>query len=776
MNKRWVALLVTVGLVFSLVGPLPRARAEAPQPTDVRVMVADRVLDAPLIAVGDRNLVPLRAVSDAVGATLLWDATTQGITLTLGSRVVHLQVGSADATVTEGGTTLPVTLAVPALLYDSRTYVPVRFVAEGLGCDVQYDAAARIIHVTPPAAGGPPPAGNWQAMDVNGDGKVDGADLAAMLTAPANIPVDVNGDGNKDTLDLFALMVYLTRWDRNGDKAVTAADFATAAPLALPAPDAKAAAALAAQMLNDAAKRVPPDLETRLRLLWTAQKTADPAVLASLYEQAGMEALLIGNLDEAQWAFGKSFAASPARDSALANLGFILAQEGKYQDALVLLARAREITPAACATSNNIGWVLARNGQDADARTYYQEAVAGCKKAGQYHLNLGATLLRLGDTAGAAAQFKEAARLSPHDREALIMAVASAPTKPATLDQYRAQYEKEDAAAVANGDTEFPTPWSDLGMSGQWDMIVAQESERVWKEEAQALKDLADATYKSLEGAAAKALPQGKSACDDLTRWANNWVATVDQMQKIVDAANIQATGIKTMYLRKQAAAEISLGPILLQMVLTEAQANMVNYANGDDARRAFDKTVHDDYERPMQEAAKRLSRTADFTQLDIPEASELFQSVILAGLMMPFAVLDPVYSASLDKCGTKPGGQPNWKIETDSSPALVLGIGVAEVEWKPETNEFKIQVGEGVLVAGTWSPKAGFGSQIGYGWEVGEGAFKAGQVTWLKRGSDGSTSIEIEGGGSAGVASWQVSASTQVRAASNEPIGAWPD
>ena len=53
----------------------------------------------------------------------------------------------------------------------------------------------------------------------------------------------------------------------------------------------------------------------------------------------------------------------PRRDSALANLGFVLAEEGRYHpDALVLLARARQFQPRSCTTLNNLAFVMARAG------------------------------------------------------------------------------------------------------------------------------------------------------------------------------------------------------------------------------------------------------------------------------------------------------------------------------------------------------------------------------------------------------------------------------
>lgn len=88
---------------------------------------------------------------------------------------------------------------------------------------------------------------------------------------------------------------------------------------------------------------------------------------------------------------------------------------------------------------------------------------------------------------------------------------------------------------------------------------------------------------------------------------------------------------------------------------------------------------------------------------------------------------------------------------------------------------EVKIQVGLGVLVAGTWMPKKSFGFQYGKGYEIGTGGLKTGSVHWSKSGSDGSMSEELEGSFGTALASWERSVERQIYPAEHEPIGTWP-
>lgn len=93
------------------------------------------VFDQPPVNIGNRVLVPMRAVFEALGAEIQWDELQQKVTGTLGNRVVILTVGSKAAYVNEKS----VSLDVPAMLVNDRTMVPVRFISESLDADVGWD-------------------------------------------------------------------------------------------------------------------------------------------------------------------------------------------------------------------------------------------------------------------------------------------------------------------------------------------------------------------------------------------------------------------------------------------------------------------------------------------------------------------------------------------------------------------------------------------------------------------------------------------------------------
>jgi hypothetical protein len=88
-------------------------------------------------------MVPLRFVSEILGATVDWNAAMQIVTLTLGKRVIQLQIGSLMALVDASVVTLT---AVP-MLSQGYTLVPLRFISESLGATVAWDPVLKTVTV-----------------------------------------------------------------------------------------------------------------------------------------------------------------------------------------------------------------------------------------------------------------------------------------------------------------------------------------------------------------------------------------------------------------------------------------------------------------------------------------------------------------------------------------------------------------------------------------------------------------------------------------------------
>lgn len=106
--------------------------------TIMNVNGSNIIMDAaPYIKAG-RTYVPVRYLGDALGATTSWDAATKTVTVTKGDKTVVLVIGSTTAKVNGADVVMDV---APEITGVGRTMLPARWVAEGLGFAVGWNAA-----------------------------------------------------------------------------------------------------------------------------------------------------------------------------------------------------------------------------------------------------------------------------------------------------------------------------------------------------------------------------------------------------------------------------------------------------------------------------------------------------------------------------------------------------------------------------------------------------------------------------------------------------------
>jgi cyclophilin family peptidyl-prolyl cis-trans isomerase len=96
----------------------------------------------PLIdAATGRTYVPLRFVSEAFGCAVKWDQEKQVIVVTKDQLSIYLSIGEAVALVEEQGNSRLISIAAPELV-NNRTMVPLRFMSEVVGTQVNFTPAA----------------------------------------------------------------------------------------------------------------------------------------------------------------------------------------------------------------------------------------------------------------------------------------------------------------------------------------------------------------------------------------------------------------------------------------------------------------------------------------------------------------------------------------------------------------------------------------------------------------------------------------------------------
>ena len=97
----------------------------------------------PVIEEG-RTLVPLRAIFEAIGAEVDWDDNTKTVTVKKDGTEISLTID--DKTAVKNGE--KVELDVPAKIVNGRTLVPVRFIADCFGVDVDWDGVMQKVSLT----------------------------------------------------------------------------------------------------------------------------------------------------------------------------------------------------------------------------------------------------------------------------------------------------------------------------------------------------------------------------------------------------------------------------------------------------------------------------------------------------------------------------------------------------------------------------------------------------------------------------------------------------
>lgn len=108
---------------------------------------------APQIVEG-RTLLPIRYIAEPLGATVNWDGIERKVTVSLENTentVIELWIGKNIARVNGNYKFIdPNNPKVVPLIISGRTMLPVRFIAENLGCQVDWDSITKTITITYP--------------------------------------------------------------------------------------------------------------------------------------------------------------------------------------------------------------------------------------------------------------------------------------------------------------------------------------------------------------------------------------------------------------------------------------------------------------------------------------------------------------------------------------------------------------------------------------------------------------------------------------------------
>ncbi len=186
---RRVVLALTVLLVLVSLG-LPGRPALADS-EDVQVSFNGQpvLFEVPPVIRDDRTFVPVRFVLERIEAKLEWNGVKRQVTIHYGEKTVILTIDSRDVLV-DGRA---VQIDVAPFIYKDRTMVPLRFISEEFGFQVNWEPATRTVGLVPPATA--PTSSHTVVVD-----------------APASVAV---------TADSFMVTVRAERWQQVSAAAIT---------------------------------------------------------------------------------------------------------------------------------------------------------------------------------------------------------------------------------------------------------------------------------------------------------------------------------------------------------------------------------------------------------------------------------------------------------------------------------------------------------------------------------------------------------------------------
>ena len=142
-------VILSIFVLVMILGAVFSAKATEPEVTpasDVKIFInnVEFVPDIPPIIVNDRTMLPFRTLFEKLNAKVDWDGETRTVFAQIPPHMVVLQIDNPKAFVDN----TEFNLDAPPIIYDDRTYVPVRFVAQAIGAEVTWDETTRSVHIT----------------------------------------------------------------------------------------------------------------------------------------------------------------------------------------------------------------------------------------------------------------------------------------------------------------------------------------------------------------------------------------------------------------------------------------------------------------------------------------------------------------------------------------------------------------------------------------------------------------------------------------------------
>ena len=148
--KKFLAAVIAATTVLGVGASAKTIQVSIDSPdvyTDDEYIMKSTLEAAPYIE-NDITMVPLRFVTESLGAGVQWNDETKEVTITKGEETVVLQIGNINAIAVKGGESTTTQLLAAPVIVNDITLVPLRFISENLGAYVEYVGPSRQVLIS----------------------------------------------------------------------------------------------------------------------------------------------------------------------------------------------------------------------------------------------------------------------------------------------------------------------------------------------------------------------------------------------------------------------------------------------------------------------------------------------------------------------------------------------------------------------------------------------------------------------------------------------------
>ncbi|MDD2189861.1 MAG: stalk domain-containing protein [Eubacteriales bacterium] len=188
-NKKWLFLLPIMAAALIITASFG-LMLESSADTEIQLIVDGKNIttDVTPIIRNDRMLVPVRVVSEELGAIVTWDNDARSVLVEKGDRSVLLRIDkNLIAYSLNGNNSYNFSDTAPIIIND-RTLVPVRLISNALGVGVRWDDKSRIVTVNSSETSDIEPFFDMKIASVNSGQTITGK-IGLKADLPSPLPV-----------------------------------------------------------------------------------------------------------------------------------------------------------------------------------------------------------------------------------------------------------------------------------------------------------------------------------------------------------------------------------------------------------------------------------------------------------------------------------------------------------------------------------------------------------------------------------------------------------